>query len=220
MSGLFEYPTAAAVSRLVAKSRIYHYARPPQAVRELFVAQVREITWAYKLAPETINLPPRDGVSEIQVFHLDLKQSELEEAVLRTIDRAISFPIMFELRRQGRTKPIAAYKRPNDANADKRVIESYFQTDWQPEETERAFLPVALDLSQLYTQMLRSLIPLAPRPGETLHQQTERLTLVRSKERQVRRAEARLRRERQFNHKVAVNAELHRLRAELERLLE
>ena len=37
-------------------------------MKDLFVAQVEQIVWQYKLAPETINLPATPGVPEIQVF--------------------------------------------------------------------------------------------------------------------------------------------------------
>ncbi|MEA3274296.1 MAG: DUF4391 domain-containing protein [Pseudomonadota bacterium] len=219
-TALFQYPAQATVGSRVPKSRVYRFAKPTQAVRDLIVGQVQEITWTYKLSAETINLPARDGITKIQIFRMDLKQAELDEAVLRTLDKAVAFPILFELRWQGRIKPVAAYKRPSEAEAGQQVIGGYVETGWQPAGAERAPLPLALDLSGLYTRLLRVLMPLTPRPGETLRQQAERLARIKTKEREVRQAETRLRRERQFNHKVAINAELRGLRAELKRLLE
>ena len=54
---LFAWPPQAAVARPVAKAKIYAHAKPSAALHALFVDQVESITWAYKLAPETINLP-------------------------------------------------------------------------------------------------------------------------------------------------------------------
>lgn len=54
---------------------------------------MEQIVWAYKLAPETLHLPARPGVPEIQAFSLQLKTQELDRAVLRCIDGAILFPI-------------------------------------------------------------------------------------------------------------------------------
>ena len=56
---LFAWPSQAAVGRPVAKSKIYAHAKPTAALRALFVEQVESITWAYKLSPETINLPAK-----------------------------------------------------------------------------------------------------------------------------------------------------------------
>ena len=45
----------------------------PAAIRDRFVSQVSEIVWKYKLAPETVNLPAKLSVQEIQVFEVALK---------------------------------------------------------------------------------------------------------------------------------------------------
>src|SRR3546814_3288130 len=51
--------------------------------------QVEQIVWAFKLAPETLHLPERPGVPEVQVFSIQLKVPELHRDVLRSIDGAI-----------------------------------------------------------------------------------------------------------------------------------
>src|SRR6185369_3562675 len=93
---LFAWPPQAAVGRVLHKNKIYDHARPTATVRALFVAQVEQITWAYKLAPETVNLSVKPGVPEIEVFEVVLKTPEIDGAVLRCIDKAIPFPILFE----------------------------------------------------------------------------------------------------------------------------
>lgn len=112
---LFAWPSKAAVARPVAKAKIYAHAKPTAALRALFVDQVASITWAYKLAPETINLPVKPDVLEIEVFKTALKLPDVNHSVLRCIDKAIPFPILFVLRYDGHNQPVAAYKRPSDA---------------------------------------------------------------------------------------------------------
>ncbi len=65
---MFAYPEQAEFNRPVPKTKIYAHARPTKRLKERFVAQVGEILWKYKLAPETVNLPPRKGINEIQIF--------------------------------------------------------------------------------------------------------------------------------------------------------
>jgi hypothetical protein len=91
--------------------------------------------------------------------------------VLRAIDRAIPLPIVFQLHHGQRTRMVAAYKRPSAAEAGKWVIDSYFAGAWQPADAARVPLPIALDLHSLYEQLLRSLLPQAARPGESLPEQ-------------------------------------------------
>ena len=216
---MFAYPKQAAFGKVLPKSKIYQHARPTRRVQQLFVDQISRIVWQYKLSPETINLPSRPGVPEIHVFTIELKAGELDEALLRCIDKAISFPIFYELLFETRVKEIAAYKRPSDADSSKWVVGDYFDSEWQPIESERNPLPVSLDLGKLYEQMLRRLMPFPARDGESLKVHAKRLAAVRSKETQCRKIEARLEREKQFNRKVELNAELRTIKNELEALI-
>lgn len=217
---MFDYPAKAEFNRILPKSKIYAFAKPGRAVRDRFVSQVAEIVWKYKLSPETINLPAREGIQEIQIFVIALKTPELAEDVLRVIDRAIPSPIFFDLTFNGRVKSAAAYKRPRGTAASKSVVDAYFETDWQPAGVARPTLPVALDLAGLYEQMLRRLLPISPRADEPIQSQVERACLIGAKEKECRRLEARIRQEVQFNRKIEINAELRRCKAELCQLME
>ncbi|MDP2204510.1 MAG: DUF4391 domain-containing protein [Methylicorpusculum sp.] len=209
---LFHYPRQAAFERALPKNKIYEHAKPSSALREQFVRQIDKIVWQYKLSPETINLPAKPSAPEIQIFSIALKTPELSEDVLRFIDQAIPFPIIYQLTFEDRIKVKAAYKRPSDADANKWVVDGYFETDWLPNGTERVELPVALDLAGLYEQLLRQLLPLPPRAGEPLKAQVERLSQLRSKQNECRKMEARLQKEHQFNRKVELNAQLRQLK--------
>ncbi|HBP80667.1 MAG TPA: DUF4391 domain-containing protein, partial [Halomonas sp.] len=137
---LYAWPKQAAFGRVVPKSKIYEHATASAALRERFVQQVEQINWAYKLAPETVNLPATPAVAEIQVFRISLKGASLDHEVLKAIDRAIPFPLIFELVQSGRVKLVAAYKRPaqnpgSTADISHWVLSSYFETDWQLESS-------------------------------------------------------------------------------------
>jgi hypothetical protein len=220
---MFDFPKQAELNRLLPKSKVYEFAKPSRAVRDRFVRQIGEIVWKYKLAPETINLPARQGIEEIQVFGIALKTRELTGTALRpvllTIDKAIPSPIFYQLTFGDRVKFIAAYKRPSEADPAKTVVEGYyFETPWQPVSTALPPLPVALDLAGLYDQMVRRLIPVPARPGESLRDHVDRVNQIHAKETECRRLDARLRRELQFNRKVEINAMLRIRQTELAQL--
>jgi hypothetical protein len=90
---MFAYPPQAAFGRKLPKSKIYLHGQPSRRVKDLFVSQVEDIVWAYKLAPETINLAARPGVAEIQIFTIHLRSENVHEDILRTIDKTIVHPI-------------------------------------------------------------------------------------------------------------------------------
>ncbi len=214
-SALFSFPAQARVARVVPKSKIYEHGPVTSALRDKFVSQVEQITWAYKLAPETINLSARGGVAEIQIFDITQKTFEVDEDVLRAIDRAIPLPIIFQLHHEQRTRMVAAFKRPSEADASKWVIDGYFAGSWLPADSPRQALPVALDLQGLYEQLLRSLLPSPARPGESLPEQLQRLNRLRSLHSEHAKLGTRLHKEKQFNRKVALNAQLREIQNEI-----
>ena len=213
---MFTYPKHAEFNRVIPKSKIYAHTKPSRAVKELFVSQVSEIVWKYKLSPETTNLPARHGITEIQVFEITLKTEDCDPAILRTIDKAIPFPILFQITRPGGIRYAASYKRPSDADTSKWVIEGDFTTGWFHHSSFIFHpLPVALDLGVLYEQLLRHHIPLSARPGESISEHVARFAAIESKEREARQLESRLAKEKQFNRKVEINAALREVNAEL-----
>lgn len=214
----FSFPPQARVGRVLPKDKIYKHGRVATALRERFVAQVEQIVWQYKLAPETVNLPARDGIEEIEVFDIQLRTEALDDAVLRAVDRAIPLPIVFRLHHGERLRPTAAYKRPSLAEAGKWVIGDYHFGDWQAADMAGPPLPVALDLASLYEHLLRGLLSRPARPGENLPAQLERLARLRSLQNEYSKLETRLRKEKQFNRKVALNAELRKIGASMDNL--
>ncbi len=215
---LINYPKQATFGRVLPKNKIYEHSGANTRLKDLFVEQVEQIVWQYKLAPETINLPLKPGVPEIQVFRIVLKTAVLSVDVLKCIDGAVQFPIVFELEYEGKIKIIAAYKRPSEADATKWVVSDYFSTAWMPANSPRVDMPVVLDLAVLYESLLQRLIPLAPRDQESFSALVERLEGVRAKQREIEKVRAKLAKEKQFNRKVEINAALRQLNNELEEL--
>jgi hypothetical protein len=212
------YPKQATFGRNLPKNKIYEHSGANTWLKDLFVEQVEQIVWQYKLAPETVNLPAKSGVPEMQIFAIQLKTPELNLDVLRCIDGAVQFPIVFELGFDGRTKVVAAYKRPNESDVSRWVLSDYFATEWLPSDSPRTAMPLALDMGSLYEQVLRRLLPLPARQQENITDLVTRVEQVAAKQREVEKAASKLAKEKQFNRKVEINAELRKLKKELEEL--
>lgn len=222
MSALFAYPKQAEFGRVLPKNKIYEHSGANTRLKDLFVEQVEQIVWRYKLAPETINLAAKAGVPEIQVFAIQLKTPELHHDVLRCIDGAVQFPIIFELTQgqgaEARTQVVAAYKRPSDADSANWVYSDYFESGWMLATSERKPLPLALDLAGLYEQLLRRLVPIVARTQEPLRDLVARSEAALAKATEIAKVEARLSKEKQFNRKVEINSTLRQLKSEHEQL--
>ncbi len=239
---LFAYPPASAYGRVLPKTKIYEFGAPSSAIKALFVQQVEQIVWQYKLAPSTTNLPATLAVPEIQIFTIHLKPhvQELHEEVLRCIDKAIPLPILFELRtvctnnpsspearntantntKQGdQVKITAAYKRPSEAGSKQWVLSHYLSSAWQAADAAKQPLPVALNLASLYQQLLLPLASHALRKSESLQTFMERLVVISIAERELQKLNGALKKEKQFNRKVGINTQIRALQHSLAQLL-
>ncbi len=213
--GLYRWPEAARFARVVPKNKFYEHATVPAAVREKFVSEVQRITWAYKLAENTVNLTGTSAVPEIQVFQIDAKGSDISEPVLTAIDKAVKTPIIFEVNQGGasrRTRMVAAHKALSVGTVK---LGAYCTTRWLPDDAGREPLPTAIDLPALYTRLLESLTLLAARPGEDAGEIAARLESVRKLEREVAALEQKLRAEPQLNRKVEIQRTLKTKQAAL-----
>ena len=204
---------------MLPKSKIYAHTKPTKAIKDKFVAQISEIVWKYKLSPDTTNLAAREGYAEIQIFEIDLKEPELGTDVLTVIDKAIPYPIFFQLHYDGKIKGVAAFKRPAEDGSGGWIIEDYFETSWREATTPATPLPVALDLKSLYEQMLLAYIDLLPSSGEALASLVERVRQIRKYRRELKALEVKLNSEKQFNRKVEINAKVRSLQAQLTALM-
>ena len=235
---LYEWPRAAAFGRVIPKNKIYEHAEANTALKSIFVREVDQIVWAYKLAPETVNLEATHQVSEIQVFRIATRTAKLDREILSAIDKAIPFPLFFEVSYENRLSLMAAYKRPSEADSSRWVVSDYFHGPWIPKNGNRAVIPLALDMSKLYERLLEPLVMeeasrLVASVSEVLHTDltppteenpvsiADRIAHIESikiQAREVERIKSRLAREKQFNKRVGINAELRFAKQELHRI--
>lgn len=215
---LYEYPNIAALDRFLPKSKVFEFAKPTTRIKKLFAQQVDKITIAYSLSSRSVNLAATESVKEIQIFNIVLKNEELNLDILQCIDKAISFPIIFELSYAENVKIIACLKRPSEADFTKWVISDYFESKWLNKSVVRTPLPIALDLGRLYESILMPLIPYEIRKNENIQDYVERICTVKAKEKELKRLEVKLKNENQFNKKVEINTILKNIQNDIENL--
>lgn len=204
-SALFRWPPSAAFGRPVPKRKFYEHGNVRTTLREKFVDDVQRVTWAYKLADETIRLRGTTAVPEIQVFIVETKGADVSDDVLTAIDKTVHFPIIFEVASGDRMRTVAAHK---SLTGKTPTIGAYFTSDWQPADAPRRPLPTALDLPGLYEAILSTLLPVGLRAGETVSEATDRLDRARKFQRQITALEKKLRTEPQLNRKIELRRQI------------
>lgn len=221
------FPDKAKFGRVVPKNKIYEHSAASAGLKSLFVEQVDQILWAYKLSHNTLNIPQTNEVSEIQVFSVKLKGDSIDESVLKAIDLAIPFPILFEVwgasGAQGHYA--ACYKRMAENDQSKWVCsrylrsETFYSSNPSTVASEVLGLPTAIDMAELYQKLLTRLLPIPKRTAESIEDVIERLGAIQALEKKMSQYKKKILAEKQFNRKIELNKQLKNLRCELEELL-
>ena len=199
----------------IPKQKFYENIDISPAMRRVFSEQIKLIYWRNKLAPTTLNLAAGDAVVEIEVFEVKLNVPQLDEAVLRQIDKEIPYHILFVLTFEGKAQAWIGYKEAaSGGNAFK--VNRYYHTEWVP-ENELHFTLGGLNMDAVYESLVRQIAGdlLQASAGESLKESVGRDEERRRLEKQIAALENAMRKEKQLNRKMELNAELKRLKKEL-----
>ena len=107
-------PQSTEFNRRIPKQKFYEKLEVSPAVKRAFVEQIKIIYWRNKLAPTTLNIAPGQAVTEIEVLEIRLNQPQLDEAVLRQIDKELYYHLLFVLSFEGRVQAWTGYKESAD----------------------------------------------------------------------------------------------------------
>ena len=212
-------PQSTEFNKRIPKQKFYEHITVSPALKKSFVDQIRMIYWRNKVAATTVNLAPGTIVDEVEVFEIKLNSASLDEAVLRQIDREISYHIIFLLEYEGKLQAWTAYKEKTPTANAAFKVGKYYHTEWMTE----AELPIRIDglnLDAVYENFVRQIAgdALKADSGESLKASVERDEKRKQLEKQIAALENKMRREKQLNRQMEMNAELKRLKREKEKL--
>jgi len=217
---LFNLPKTTLVNKKIPKNKFYEKLQAHRNLKEKFVRQVDYILWKHKLSKHTVNISPTKEVEEVQIFEIYLKQRDLSQQVLESIDRAVPYPILFVLIYHDQVRLAIAYKKRSRQHEDRFVVDSYYYSPWQKIEDVSLDLLKGLDLRAVYENIIKSLMPVNKSSSQNLEQAIEKQKAADKIKREIAALEAKIHREPQFNRKVEYNLKLQGKRKELEKMLE
>mgnify|MGYP001124842143 FL=1 len=213
-------PKSTEFNKRIPKQKFYDNLTVSPALKRSFVDQIRIIYWANKIAPSTVNLAEGKNVTEIEVFHIRLNQKTLDENVLKQIDREIPYHILFVLEYDGKYKAVIGYKEAAGSGKAAFKVDRYYQTEWMPEDK----LPVHLDelnIDTVYENFVRQIagdVLQAATSQESLKESVARDDRRDALQKQINKLQAKIRNEKQLNRQMEMNAELKRMKKELEEM--
>ena len=151
---MLSLPKSTEFNKRIPKQKFYENLSVTPAMKTAFTEQIKSIYWRNKLATTTLNLAPSELVTELEVFEIRLTSPELDENILRLIDREIPYHILFLLEYDGKYQAVIGYKEVVSSGRAAFKVERYYRTDWLTEEE----LPLHLEgltMDAVYENFIR-----------------------------------------------------------------
>ena len=140
--------------------------------------------------------------------------------MLRQIDKEIPYHILFVLTCDGKAQAWIGYKEAAASGSNAFKVSRYYHTEWMP-ENELQFRVDGLSMDAVYESLVRQIAgdALQAEAGESLQASVERDEKRRQLEKQIAALESKMRKEKQLNRRMEINAELKKLQIELKQMI-
>lgn len=214
---MLDFPRTTEFNKRIPKQKFYENLTISPVLRRVFIDQIRMVYWKNKLATSTLNIAAGEAVTEIEVFEVRLNEPLLDDAVLKQIDKEIPYHILFILTCDGKAQAWIGYKEAATSGSNAFKVSRYYHTDWMSEDALHLSIE-GLNMDAVYENLVRQIAGdrLQTDSAESLKESVERDEKKKQLERQIAALENKMRREKQLNRQMEMNAKLKKLRMECE----
>ncbi|MDN5304942.1 MAG: hypothetical protein PWP46_1828 [Fusobacteriaceae bacterium] len=201
---MINLPNSCIVDRFIPKSKFYEKKDLNSNLIKKFQEKIKKITWKYKISEESVGIEKDANIKEIQIFEIELKTNVIPIDLLKIIDSAIPYIILYKFTYKNNFAYGIALKKSKN-------IEKYFLSDWN-EDINFDFS--AKNLKICYENIIKKFI----KKNIDLSLSFEKIIEIDNKlnniDKNLEKLKKQLNSEKQFNKK----AEIHEKIKELENL--
>lgn len=123
-----EFPEKTIINQKIPKKRFYDNIKLKTKIKNRFKEEIDSIIFRNKFSKKTIGIEKTKEVEEIFIFEIKLKENkylEQIESLLKIIDKAIPYPILFKFNIHNNIIYKIAIKRRNEININYSIIDFY-----------------------------------------------------------------------------------------------
>lgn len=208
-----DFPQSTFVGKTFSESKFFR--KLALSKKTLPFGNIEKIVWRNKLSAKTLNVQDGARVREIQVFHVILREDNPVDGILRAIDNAVAYQILFLVQLGEKFQAWIGYKEA-DLNGVSLTVKTYYKTDW----TDLESLPIAvcgLTLDDVYENFISQINANVKAAPETdLRTRINTADDIAKLEREIEKLKSRLRKEPQFNKQIRLNEKIRILKTDLE----
>ena len=103
-------PQSTEFNKRIPKQKFYENLTVSASLKQSFVDQIKTIYWRNKIAASTVNISEGNDVEEIEVFEIKLTGQNIDEGILKQMDKEIPYHILFLLEFEGKYQAWIGYK--------------------------------------------------------------------------------------------------------------
>ena len=201
-------PQQAFVNKFVAKNKFYERANISSRLQQEFVDKIQRITWKYKLAEATVGISKSETVTEIQIFEIVLKEQVIPERVLKVIDRAIPYQILYKFQHKDSFAWGITLKEGNKAA-------NYYFSEW---DEPVLFDFTGIDLEKVYQKLVKAFIDAGSETKKDFDELIASDASRKQLQTEIATLENKIKQEKQFNRKVDLNKVLLEKKKQLNKI--
>lgn len=211
------FPQTTEFNKRIPKQKFYENMEVSAALKRVFVEQIKLIYWRNKLAVSTINISSGKTVTEIEVIEIKLASPQLDETVLRQIDKEIPYHILFILSFDGKVQAWTGCKKAAESGNMAFKVNKYYHTEWLSQD-ELNLKIEGLNMDAVWENFIIQVGGIKVGEGKSLDEQIQIDDQKARLQKEIERLEKQVLREKQPNKKFQLVKQAKMLKNELEDL--
>lgn len=203
----FNLPKQAYVNKFIPKNKFFTKTNINSKLKQEFSDSINKITWTYKIAESTVNINKTDKVEEIEIFEIELKEKVIPKNILKIIDKAIPYPILYVFKYENHTACGITLKEDNS--------QRYYFSEW---DEVKQFTFLGINLDHVYQGIITTFINIASE-GKNFETIVETDKQIETIKKEISILKNKVKNEKQFNKKVELNKLLLEKKKNLEAII-
>ena len=211
------FPQTTEFNKRIPKQKFYEKMEVSPALKRVFVERIKLIHWRNKLAVSTMNITPGETVTEIEVIEIKLASPQLNETVLRQIDKEIPYHILFILSFDSKVQAWTGYKEAAEGGNKAFKVNKYYHTEWMPEH-ELNLKIEGLNMDAVWENLIIQVGGVEVGQGKSLDEQIQIDYQKAKLQKEIEKLEKQARNEKQPNKKFQLAQQVKTLKKQLDEL--
>ncbi len=211
-------PQSTEFNKRIPKQKFYENLTVSASLKQSFVNQIKTIYWRNKIAVSTVNIAEGNDVEEIEVFEIKLTGENIDEGILRQMDKEIPYHILFLLEFNGKYQAWIGYKEEAQSGNSAFKVNNYYHTEW----TSLDSLPVkmeGLSIDAVYENFVRQIagdLLGSLEKGESLKESVDREQEINAIKKEIEKLKTKIKKEKQLNVQMELNGKVKELNKKLD----